>query len=155
MDAERFKDLIPTRRSLCASTEFSGSGVTTSRLHHRASVLLLIALLLMGAVSTAGAQETSTPAPQGVRGAGQASGYTGNMAELATAIDAFWDDTFEKAGVGYRFPGVRFVEQVTTTACGLADPAGWPFYCAADETIYLQPDRMNSVAVKSATTRRS
>jgi predicted metalloprotease len=139
MDAKRFNVRIPTRRRLSATVDFTRGGATTSTLRDRASLLLLLGLLLAGAISPADAQQTPTPVPEGYRGAGQSSGYTGDFPELETAIDSFWADTFRVAGLAYRSPRVIFVEQPTMTGCDATDPNGWPFYCPPDETIYLQP----------------
>ena len=49
-----------------------------------------------------------------------------------------WTDIFAKAGRTYRKPFiVLFRDQVRTDGCGLASTAVGPFYCPADEKVYI------------------
>ncbi|HXT62254.1 MAG TPA: neutral zinc metallopeptidase [Pyrinomonadaceae bacterium] len=55
---------------------------------------------------------------------------------LAETEDA-WSDTFRRAGKQYRKPTlVLFTDQVDS-ACGVAGTAVGPFYCPADEKLYI------------------
>jgi len=53
------------------------------------------------------------------------------------SLDAFWIDAAPEIGVQYREPGAIIFEQSVSTACGPATSAVGPFYCPADETVYL------------------
>ncbi len=57
---------------------------------------------------------------------------------VATEIDAFWEATFVDLGSEYRVPAyITFLEPIET-GCGDATPGfDGPFYCPADETVYL------------------
>src|SRR5215211_4202262 len=145
MVCERFDHLNPTNHRRYSSTPVNPRGTfSTNTTWKLASVILLLVFLLASPGTSILAQETPTPDPQRFRGADQASGYTGDIANLTTAVDTFWSDTFAAAGISYRSPRVTLVEQFTGTGgCGLADPDDWPFYCPPDETVYLQPKRLN------------
>ncbi len=48
-----------------------------------------------------------------------------------------WDVAFREMGKTYRKPRLVLYSGHTQAGCGLADAATGPFYCPADETIYL------------------
>ncbi|REK06830.1 MAG: hypothetical protein DWQ37_22605 [Planctomycetota bacterium] len=53
--------------------------------------------------------------------------------------EAVWDEQFRRAGERYEKPRVVLFEQAVDTRCGRAPSAVGPFYCPADETVYLDP----------------
>ncbi|MBA4248660.1 MAG: neutral zinc metallopeptidase [Microbacterium sp.] len=59
------------------------------------------------------------------------------IAGAAVSLDDFWLAAAPQIGVDYRTPGARLFEQAVDTGCGGATSAVGPFYCPADETIYL------------------
>lgn len=48
-----------------------------------------------------------------------------------------WDEAFREMGKSYRKPRLVLYAGHTRAGCGIADAATGPFYCPADETIYL------------------
>lgn len=48
-----------------------------------------------------------------------------------------WNQIFEQNGSGYREPGMVLFTDAVRTACGGASSASGPFYCPADEKIYI------------------
>jgi predicted metalloprotease len=51
-----------------------------------------------------------------------------------------WSEQFQKIGESYTPPHmVLFTTQVETRGCGTAPSAVGPFYCPADQTVYLDP----------------
>ncbi len=48
-----------------------------------------------------------------------------------------WKDIFNKAGYTYREPKMVLYRGSTQSGCGGADSAMGPFYCPADETVYI------------------
>ncbi len=48
-----------------------------------------------------------------------------------------WTAEFQKMGIQYRKPKVVLFENGTQSGCGPAESAMGPFYCPADETIYM------------------
>jgi uncharacterized protein len=59
------------------------------------------------------------------------------VAGAAVSLDIFWLEAAPQIGVEYREPGAIIFEQAVSTGCGQATSAVGPFYCPADETIYL------------------
>ena len=48
-----------------------------------------------------------------------------------------WEDTFQKMGTAYAPPKLVLYTGVTQTTCGYGQAAMGPFYCPADQTIYI------------------
>lgn len=48
-----------------------------------------------------------------------------------------WTNIFQQNGLTYRKPHVVLFEDVTRSGCGTAQAAMGPFYCPADETVYM------------------
>ena len=59
-----------------------------------------------------------------------------------------WTGIFEEHGLEYRKPKVVMFEQVTQSGCGTAQAAMGPFYCPADETIYMDMSFFNELQSK-------
>lgn len=58
--------------------------------------------------------------------------------EMVTAeTEQTWTQIFQQNGMTYRKPHVVLFEDVTRSGCGTAQAAMGPFYCPADETIYM------------------
>ncbi|WP_344310778.1 KPN_02809 family neutral zinc metallopeptidase [Brevibacterium samyangense] len=53
------------------------------------------------------------------------------------ALNAYWPDGAAALGVDYRMPSVVLTGGTWQTACGQGTSAMGPFYCSADETVYL------------------
>lgn len=50
---------------------------------------------------------------------------------------AAWTDVFQRSGTTYAPAELVLFREATNSGCGFADSAVGPFYCGADETIYL------------------
>ena len=59
-----------------------------------------------------------------------------------------WTKIFQEHGLEYRKPKVVMFEQVTQSGCGTAQAAMGPFYCPADETIYMDMSFFNELQSK-------
>ncbi len=55
----------------------------------------------------------------------------------AASIDDYWTDLSPSLGITYSTPGVTEFTDGTDTGCGSATTAVGPFYCPADQTIYI------------------
>ena len=55
---------------------------------------------------------------------------------LATTEDV-WGDLFQQRGQTYRQPHLSLFEGSVDSACGFANSAVGPFYCPADENVYI------------------
>lgn len=51
--------------------------------------------------------------------------------------ERFWSEVFARNGGEYRAPNVVLFSGRSPSACGLADAAAGPFYCPADEKVYI------------------
>ncbi|MBP7173696.1 MAG: neutral zinc metallopeptidase [Cloacibacterium sp.] len=58
--------------------------------------------------------------------------------QMVTAeTEETWTKIFQENGMQYRKPKVVMFENITQSGCGTAQAAMGPFYCPADETIYM------------------
>jgi predicted metalloprotease len=55
---------------------------------------------------------------------------------LASTEDV-WGKVFQQAGAQYRAPGLVLYSGRTATGCGMGDAAAGPFYCPADQRVYI------------------
>jgi predicted metalloprotease len=98
-------------------------------------VIIAVIVMLMGGDPGAvlGGMPTSSPgvvAPQDEEGKEFVS------VVLADTEDV-WATEFEKRGMQYREPQLVLFSGQVESACGYADAAVGPFYCPADETVYI------------------
>lgn len=91
--------------------------------------------------------------PSGILNSGsmQSSGNSGEQRELTTGekqigemvkmMDAWnsqtWNQIFTENGMTYTDPGIVLFENTTSSACGTAQSAMGPFYCPADQKVYM------------------
>ncbi|NDV56637.1 neutral zinc metallopeptidase [Bacteroides sp. 519] len=59
-----------------------------------------------------------------------------------------WDSVFKEMGRSYRKPTLVLFTGYTTSACGSAQSSTGPFYCSADETIYVDLSFFNQMATQ-------
>ena len=61
------------------------------------------------------------------------------MSAVFDDVQVFWDDTFTRSDRTYdESTLVLFDQPISTGGCGAADPRVGPFYCPADESMYLE-----------------
>lgn len=74
---------------------------------------------------------------------------TRDLVEMLTAeMEETWGEIFSEHGMPYRNPKVVMFEDVTHSGCGTAQAAMGPFYCPADETIYMDMSFFNELKTK-------
>jgi predicted metalloprotease len=116
-------------------------------------VILLVAMLL--GVDPADLSNVIGPAPEAPTGN---TGQTSNLAEacqtgadantredcrivgFTNSIQAFWTDEFARQGGQYAPAKTVLFTGATDAACGYATAAVGPFYCPADQQVYLDLD---------------
>ena len=59
---------------------------------------------------------------------------------FVNSIQAFWTDEFAKHGARYRPSKTVLFSRGTETGCGVATSEVGPFYCPADESVYIDLD---------------
>ena len=91
-------------------------------------------LTTIGVLGGAGSQ-VSQPAPgQAPPANDQAAAFVSTV--LASTEDA-WTQIVRQGGAQYREPRLVLFRGATRTACGMGQSAMGPFYCPADQTVYL------------------
>jgi hypothetical protein len=96
-------------------------------------------LEILGLIGGDGGTVLQAPAPSAPGRQGASPDDPGGRfvsAVLASTEDA-WTDVFRRAGAEYRAPRLVMFSGATQTACGLGQSAAGPFYCAEDQTVYI------------------
>ncbi len=63
--------------------------------------------------------------------------YALEACNALSSLDTTWKDVFQKAGVEFEQPMLHFYTRAVRSGCGAAQSAMGPFYCPADEGIYI------------------
>ena len=89
-----------------------------------------------------GMQQQGAPAePTGGQSAEEVCGVNPYSMETCNALGSLnqtWEPVFAQAGIEFRQPRLHFIEGGgVNTGCGGASSAMGPFYCPADQTIYI------------------
>lgn len=136
--SERESENVEDRRGLSGGQIAVGGGIGTI-------LIVLVMSLLTGADPRAllqriGAQQA--PPQQGQQAPISESPEEKRQAALVKTTLAMtedvWTDIFAKAGRKYQEPTlVLFRERVNTEGCGMASTAVGPFYCPADQKVYI------------------
>jgi predicted metalloprotease len=130
----RRSDNIEDRRGIRVSPGIAGGGLGLI-------VLLLLALffgidpsLLMQGAST----QVSVPAPSTQANGEPASDPMGEFVSVVLAdTEDTWNALFREGGADYREPALVLFSGAVQSACGFAEAAVGPFYCPADEKLYI------------------
>jgi uncharacterized protein len=133
---ERRSDNVEDRRGISAGQVAIGGGIGTI-------LIVLLMSFLTGADPRALMQRMQVAQPAGAQQKPAArSPEEEKQADFVKATlgltEDVWTDLFAKAGKQYREPHlVMFTERVKTEGCGLANTLVGPFYCPADEKVYI------------------
>jgi len=112
-----------------------GGGITT--------LVLMLLVWLMGGNPLAVLQQMPPPGAQvgqvdpGAEGQGIDDGQREFVATVLGDTEDVWNVQFRNAGRTYREPKLIMFSNSTQSACGFAQSATGPFYCPADEQVYL------------------
>ncbi len=103
------------------------------------SVVIAVIVMLLGGdpsqiLSQQPDSETVSQAPTGPRADDAAAQFTKRV--LASTEDV-WTKIFAEQGSQYRKPVLVVFWQATTSGCGTAQEAMGPFYCPADQKVYI------------------
>ncbi len=133
---ERRSDNVEDRRGVSAGQIAVGGGIGTI-------IIVMLVSLLTGADPRALMQKMQVAQPGRVQQNPAAKNpEEEKQADFVRATlgmtEDVWTDIFAKAGKKYREPHlILFSNQVKTEGCGLASTAVGPFYCPADEKVYI------------------
>jgi len=101
------------------------------------AVLALIGYFVFGIDPTTTQQVASQFGGAGSQEAGQVGTPEDQAGEFVAVIRASTDDVWQTRLEGYKSPNMVLYEQGTQTGCGYGQSAMGPFYCPADQTVYL------------------
>ena len=88
-----------------------------------------------GAQQGAPVEQTGGQSAEEVCGVNQ---YSMESCNALASLNQTWEPIFQRAGVEFRQPRLHFIEGGgVRTGCGAASSAMGPFYCPADQTIYI------------------
>ena len=98
--------------------------------------------MVEGAQQSLPAEQQGAPAePTGGQSAEEVCGVNPYSMETCNALGSLnqtWEPVFAQAGIEFRQPRLHFIEGGgVNTGCGGASSAMGPFYCPADQTIYI------------------
>jgi len=103
-------------------------------------ILALIGYFVFGIDPSTTLSTVNSVAPQeqkaGVQGA--PTDEAGKFVDVvSTSVDDVWSQVFQQQGQRYTPPRVVLYDQATGTGCGTGQAAMGPFYCPADQRVYL------------------
>ena len=112
-------------------------------------IILLLIYFLGGGLG--GPSEQTQQDPNSARNTGTQSNqvqgtefkYQNEMEEFLAVVLAdtedVWHELFEEEGMTYREPTLVLYSGQTQSGCGIGDSRMGPFYCPADQSIYIDP----------------
>lgn len=68
--------------------------------------------------------------------------------QVLGTTEVVWAEQFKKMGKKYKPPKLELFSDRVKTGCGVAPSAVGPFYCPADETVYIDPTFFNELEQK-------
>jgi predicted metalloprotease len=106
-------------------------------------IVLAVIVMLLGGDPQALLQQAQQnqvavgPADQGAELSAQDVERGEFVATVLADSEDVWNQLFRQSGLDYVEPKLELFSRQTRTACGQASSAAGPFYCPADQTIYL------------------
>ena len=93
---------------------------------------------------------TSAPANEDEQAICSSNGYARETCNALTSLNQTWQRTFADQGVDFEQPTLRFAtSQRFNTGCGPGSVGMGPFYCPADQTIYIDVNFYDQLAQMS------
>ena len=128
----RRSDNVEDRRGLGVTPRLAGGGL--------GAIVIVVLALLFGVDPRMLTQmlptETPAPAPGPAR-----TGQQDPMADFVSVVLAdtedTWDELFRRGGATYQEPKLVLFSGAVQSACGFAQAAVGPFYCPADQKVYI------------------
>ena len=128
----RRSDNVEDRRGLGVTPRLAGGGL--------GAIVIVVLALLFGVDPRMLTQmlptETPAPAPGPAR-----TGQQDPMADFVSVVLAdtedTWNDLFRRGGATYQEPKLVLFSGAVQSACGFAQAAVGPFYCPADQKVYI------------------
>ncbi|RLJ31122.1 hypothetical protein CLU97_0525 [Chryseobacterium sp. 7] len=100
-----------------------------------------------GILNSGSIQSSGAPTEQRELTAGEKQ-----IGEMVKMMDAWnsqtWTQIFKENGMTYTDPGIVLFENTTSSGCGTAQSAMGPFYCPADQKVYMDMSFFNELQQK-------
>lgn len=113
------------------------------------AVILVVLYLVFGGKTgdiPRGIQSLQTNETQSVRPLSPAEKKMGDFVSVVLAdTEDVWHTLFRREGLKYREPKLVLFSNAAQSACGFAQSATGPFYCPADEIVYIDLDFLQSM----------
>ena len=119
-------------------------------------VIVVIAALVFGVdpgqmLGTVGSMQEQSAPQQGAGGQSAEEICTQNDYALEScnalsSLNQTWEPLFREAGIEFRQPTLHFYRGGTRSGCGAAQSAMGPFYCPADQGIYIDTSFYDQMA---------
>ena len=94
----------------------------------------------------AGPDATTSSGPTGTPPANDESGQF--VSAILGQTEDVWSNVFKQAGQTYREPTLVLFDGAVQSACGMAGAATGPFYCPADQKVYLDTSFFRELSQK-------
>jgi predicted metalloprotease len=101
-------------------------------------VIILLVVVALNVMGGGGTRETAPPGNQ--TGTAEGERLVQFVSFVLDDVQGVWRRQFNAAGDDYRPAQLVLFTQSTSTGCGFATSEVGPFYCPADETVYLDLD---------------
>ncbi len=108
-------------------------------------ILIVLALLLFKGFGGIG-EVLGTDSP--VQSSAQEEELKEFVSVVLAETEDVWNEVFRKEGGTYREPGLVLYSGTTTSGCGVASSGTGPFYCPADQKVYLDLSFFEELRVK-------
>jgi predicted metalloprotease len=113
------------------------------------AVILVVLYLVFGGKTddiSQGIQSFQTDKTSAVRPLSPAEKKMGDFVSVVLAdTEDVWHMLFRQEGLKYREPKLVLFSDATQSACGFAQSASGPFYCPADEIVYIDLDFLQAM----------
>lgn len=130
---ERQSENVEDRRGMSGGGKIIGGGL--------GGLVVLVIALLMGADPRQLLEQSPTQPSSGPQTSRPASAPEEEQVQFIRVVVAstedYWTEAFRQMGRQYRKPKLQIFSNRVDSACGVAGASVGPFYCPADEKIYL------------------
>jgi predicted metalloprotease len=96
---------------------------------------------MLGTINEVQQQQQSgtgqAPAPGDATAICETNAYSLEACNALDSLNSTWQPLFRQAGIAFEQPTLNFFSGGTRTGCGAAQSAMGPFYCPADQGIYI------------------
>jgi predicted metalloprotease len=101
--------------------------------------LALLGMVDEGPVVVQQPQQRAPQAPSGApaRPGGQTDSARAFVSVVLGSTEDVWGKLFQQSGSRYPAPKLVLYERATRTGCGVGQAAAGPFYCPADQSVYI------------------